>query len=611
MFCLLAFTSLTSKSIAQNLCTGTTPCVTTWHNDNNRTGWQKNETTLCSTGTGCTQVNQNSFGYLWQWGPNINGVPMGRIYAQPLAVAGVSTNNPNCDPCDLVFIADEKDLLYAFSAESNSQTPVWGPIDLAGAVGGTYLNCSQYQNYGPCSNQYGGVFSGATVGVTGTPVIDTQASPPTLYAAATVGVSGSVYYYLIAVDITKGTVLGSIKIDGKVPGVAPSACGIAVPLPGDVVNFNSTSNNYIQRSALLLLNHNVYVAFAAGDHLELENGWLFGYQFTNGSFPSPTVFATTPYGTGGGIWQSGGGPASDGSFIYFATGNGSFYEGRPPGPPEPPINAGSTLLKLAPSSLTVQDYYTPWNVFSFSNNEGLCAADEDFGSGGVLVFPDAFYNGLSLVVNADKQSNLYLANTAAGSMGGFNPSANCTGNFNDVQCITTPPIPGNDPGQGYWASPAYWHYRDSQNSDHYMLYYSASTESLSVAPKPLNGYQLQTSGSPGPIASATPTLTTGNVLFCHFSPTPSGSSSTTASGTGIVWAIEHPNKDPQDCLAAQEIPHAALHAFDATTLVELYDSNKPAIDTKVGKFVTFSTPTIFNAHVYIGTQTEVDVFGVQ
>jgi hypothetical protein len=33
--------------------------------------------------------------------------------------------------------------------------------------------------------------------------------------------------------------------------------------------------------------------------------------------------------------------------------------------------------------------------------------------------------------------------------------------------------------------------------------------------------------------------------------------------------------------------------------------------TTVGKFVTFSTPTIFNAHVYMGTQTEVDVFGVQ
>jgi hypothetical protein len=72
MFCMLAFTSLTSMSYAQN--------VTTWHNDNNRTGWQQNETTLCASAqTGCTQVTRTSFGLLWQWGVT------GRIYAKPLS----------------------------------------------------------------------------------------------------------------------------------------------------------------------------------------------------------------------------------------------------------------------------------------------------------------------------------------------------------------------------------------------------------------------------------------------------------------------------------------------------------------------------------------------
>ena len=60
--CLLALTSLSSMSFAQN--------ETTWHNDNNRTGWQQNETTLYATGTG--HVSQSNFGLLWKW-------PVGRI----------------------------------------------------------------------------------------------------------------------------------------------------------------------------------------------------------------------------------------------------------------------------------------------------------------------------------------------------------------------------------------------------------------------------------------------------------------------------------------------------------------------------------------------------
>jgi hypothetical protein len=46
--CLFALTSLTSASYAQN--------VTTWHNDNNRTGWQQNETSLTTS-----TVSQSTF----------------------------------------------------------------------------------------------------------------------------------------------------------------------------------------------------------------------------------------------------------------------------------------------------------------------------------------------------------------------------------------------------------------------------------------------------------------------------------------------------------------------------------------------------------------------
>lgn len=312
--------------------------------------------------------------------------------------------------------------------------------------------------------------------------------------------------------------------------------------------------NHIQRSALLLLPvggvNTLYVAFAPGDG-ESENGWMFGYSFNSGVFSQTAIFSSTPFGTGGGIWQSGAGPASDGNYIYAATGNGTFSYVTP-GPPSTleVLNYGDSLLKLNPTNLTVFDYYTPSDVFTY-NGTGRCTPpnDEDFGSGGVLLpFSDFTYNTMNVVINADKESNLYVANTTG--LGGFNASGG-----NNVQTITTPPKPQNDPTQGYWASPAYWKYT-SGSTINYMLYHSATMQSTAagVAPEAINGYKLLTSGPSGPIPT---TYASTNILFCDYSPTPSVSSSGTAATTGIVWAIEHQNQDNPsvpDC-NGNYIPH--------------------------------------------------------
>jgi hypothetical protein len=120
VFCLLALTSLTPALHAQSAN------VTTWHNDNNRTGWQQNETILRATGTGA--INQSNFGLLWQW------TVTGPVYAQPLAVTYPQTIGSCNNPCSLVFIATEQDMLYAFNAASSLSTPVWPALNLAQAV---------------------------------------------------------------------------------------------------------------------------------------------------------------------------------------------------------------------------------------------------------------------------------------------------------------------------------------------------------------------------------------------------------------------------------------------------------------------------------------------
>jgi hypothetical protein len=80
-----------------------------------------------------------------------------------------------------------------------------------------------------------------------------------------------------------------------------------------------------------------------------------------------------------------------------------------------------------------------------------------------------------------------------------------------------------------------------------------------------------------------------------------------------VWVIEHQNsRTPLDCSGT--FTNAALHAFAAvpngTALTELYNSATTSANKYIGNGTTFSTPTVFNGRVYMGTQTEVDVFGL-
>jgi hypothetical protein len=454
----------------------------------------------------------------------------------------------------------------------------------------------------------------------------------TLYVVAAVyfSASASVGYYLFALNITNvASTVQTIQIGGTVNGFAPSGmnskCTSTYPHSG-TITFDS---NHLQRSALLLLPvggvNTVYVAFAP--YPENYNGWIFGYTFNGTSFSQTALFNSTPYGTGGGFWGSGAGPASDGTSIYTATANGTLFD--PNGiSPVIPVDIGDSLLKLT-SNLTVADYYAPYDALNYAGT-GLCKNDEDFGSGGVMLIPAPFtYNGMSVVVNADKQSNLYFANQA--NLGKFTSGTICASSTNNIQCITTPALHSNDLVQGYWSSPAYWF-----DGSHSWLYYSATMDGSAlfcsgttlcqngfgppgVSPEAINAYQLQSS-TPGPIPSATPFAKT-STLFCDYSPTPSVSSNPqNLAGSGIVWAIEpDQNKDNQqgnnnpDCASGTNntnlVPNAALHAFSATNLAtELYTSR--GVTTTINKAGGFVSPTVFNGQVYVGADSQVEVFGL-
>jgi hypothetical protein len=138
-----------------------------------------------------------------------------------------------------------------------------------------------------------------------------------------------------------------------------------------------------------------------------------------------------------------------------------------------------------------------------------------------------------------------------------------------------------------------------------------------AAPYSIYAYQLATSGSSGPISQTATAKSAYPDLFCPYAHTPSVSSNPNSPATtGIVWTIEHQNSrnngTTNDCGGNDngQYHHAALHALNAESLATLYDSAKGSANQDISQTTTFSTPTVFNGQVYMGTQQEVDVFGL-
>jgi hypothetical protein len=148
-------------------------------------------------------------------------------------------------------------------------------------------------------------------------------------------------------------------------------------------------------------------------------------------------------------------------------------------------------------------------------------------------------------------------------MGKFNPNSN--GNYQELS--------GALPG-GIWSMPAFANGR---------LYYGPVGQ-------PILEFQFQNAK-----LLTTPVAETSN-SFGYPGATPSISSNKGANV--IVWAAENTNP-------------AVLHAYNAKTLVELYNTNQAADERdQFGAGNKYITPLIINGKVYVGTTTGVGVFGL-
>lgn len=491
------------------------------HNDLGRTGQMLAETTLT-----LANVNSASFGKVAFLAGD------GKVDAQPLFVTSLSIGGT---PHDVVYVVTEHDSVYAYDAATFAQ--LW-KVSLIGS-GETPSDDRGCQNITP------------EIGITSTPVIDrNRGTNGVLYAVAMTKDSGGAYHHrLHALDLTTGA-----EVLGGPTEIAATYPGNGAGSVNGIITFNPSLHT--ERAALTLVGGNIYMGWTAHCMAGAYTGWLMAYSAD--TLKQTSVLNITPNGSQGSIWMAGSGMASDGTSIYVVDGNGTF--GTTLNAQGFPIDGdfGNSLMKLSLGNLQVTDYFAMDNVVAEAN------ADNDFGSGGVMLLPDQTTSGgivKHLAVAAGKDNLIYVVDRD--SMGKFSPTAN------NIWQVLTGTLAG-----GIWGAPAYYGG---------VVYYGGMGDNLKALP--VSGAFLATTAS-----SKSPTT------FVYPGATPAVSANGTSNG--IVWAAENGTT-------------GALHAYDAGNLAhELYNSNQAGARDQWGAGNKFITPMIARGKVYVGATNGVAVFGL-
>jgi hypothetical protein len=530
--------------------------VFTQHNDNSRTGLNANENVLTTANVGSSATFGKKFAH------SVDGY----IYAQPLYVPGVSIGGVTHN---VVIVSTEGDSVYAFDADNNTganANPLWHAslIDTAhGATAGEQtLNSHSDLNCIDLIPQ---------VGSTSTPVIDPSAGTVYVEAKSKQPNGPQFFHRLHALDVASG--------NEKAGGPAVIAGSVPIPGGGSATFVPLNQNN---RPGLLWVNGIIYIAYASHcDSTVPYYGWVFAYNAATMSqvaIWNDTVTSTSSNGGLGGIWMSGAGIAADSAAnLFLSTGNGEFdNDGESDDDDVPAPELGDSNVRLfynGTNKLSVLDYFTPFDQLNLEHD------DTDLGSGGILLLPDQGGSHPHEFVHAGKDGTIHVIDRDQMTQADehYCPPTDCSDSDPEtVQELV------NAIG-GMWSSPAYW------NNN---IYFCGSGDNLAAF--------LLSNG----MLSASPS-THSSHTFQFPGCVPSVSANRTSNA--IVWAIDASNYGPP----AQKTPGpAVLYALGGDTLALLWNSSQAAGGRdKAGSAVKFSVPTVANGKVYVGTATELDVYG--
>jgi hypothetical protein len=448
---------------------------------------------------------------------------------------------------NVLYVVTEHDSVFAFDADAIPCQSVWSQ---------TFIDPSNGTTSIPSADIPGGEI-GTEVGIAGTPVIDRASS--TLYVVARTkedGPFGPVYVQrLHALDIATGSekLGGPTVITAGVPGTGDGNSG------SGLVVFDSLAQS--QRAAIALAAGKLYITFGGHSESSSYHGWLLVYDAS--TLVQVAAFNTTPNRSHGGFSETGAGvaagPDADSTIkLYAPAGHGTFDSSL-----TAPFrkDLGQTLLKFQPSrNLAITDSFTPGNQATLTVNRS------DFATAGVLVLPDQIGAiNPRLAVAAGTSGVLYVANRD--NLGGYVSSG-----ADQVLKETNITLP-------VYSLPAYW-----QNT----IYVAAAGDSLKA-------YAL----SGGALADA-PSSQSAAIIG---TPGAAPAISSNAGSGGIVWII--------DSSGADSGAPAILRAFDASNVArELYNSTNKAQDA-AGPAAKYAVPSVANGKVFVGTQTEMTVYGLQ
>lgn len=593
--------------------------VLTQHNNPERSGANLNETILTPK-----EVQSGRFGRLFHWDVD------GQIYGQPLFVSDVEYQGRTID---MVIVTTMKNSVYAFEAPAPdsyrqpSKRFLWH-------IGSDQLGTPLHFDYLPMHWWILGHNIQPSIGIVATPVVDK--SRGTIFVTAKVlrpggRIEGDADYTLNAIDLLKGTLKNRVRIEASFSDAK-----------GSSARFQARFQ--LQRASLLEANDRIYLAFASHQDTRPYHGWVLAYDAD--SLQLVATYCSTCGNVRadkcdgsclGGIWQAGGGPASDREGnVYVITGNGSF---------------NTKVHDLSTSFIKLDKDLKPLGSWTPANFDCLNRTDADLGSAGPLLLEDG-----NLLVGGGKEGVLYAISTRrlTGTLiGGAKASVR---GHSRGPCLRKDPTPDDGGvGEAYSAiqaaplwqdsfvmdvlrlvepavlsqgfhhihgGPVLWKARDDSKGDRNLVFVFAERDLL-------RAYEYNNGFVDWAVQGDRPRDTFHSRCKNSERGMPGGFLALSADGSdpasGIVWA-SMPQRD-EDALS--NIVPGVLRAYkaysDTDTLEEIWNSvagaNPPttcaddphsAGDDYVDLFAKFVSPTVAKGKVYLATFSgRLVVFGLK
>jgi hypothetical protein len=532
--------------------------VTTYHYDNLRTGWNSSETTISASAL------SHKFGV-------VATVQLDdQVDAQPLIVPNLNVAGKMHD---VVYVATESNSIYGIDA-SNGQ--ILTQTNLGPPVSWELLGC---------------VNNGPNLGIVGTPVIDVNANALFVIAYVNLSPSGPSYQ------------LHRLNLLTLQDTVAPITIAASHTLgDGSTYYFNAAYQR--QRPGLLELNlptgSFVYAGFGSFCDYgsQYSRGWVMGWDASElGSLsgspsqlndtqttadvvahgypdpPNPPMFLSS-------VWMSGFGIASDGTSLYFSTGNSDCnwtVSGNPC--PSSTTWTGTTHIQESvarlSSGLALEGVFTP---SSSPNTFELDQQDADLGSGGVMLFPTGDATYPNLAVAAGKDGRLFVLDP--NNLGG-----NLLGAYGIGSC---------------WCGPSYFEGSDGVR------------RIVTSGGSPLRVWRVDMSPSPTLTQEAQAPISTGQDSGFFTSVSSNG----TTAGSAIIWAVGRPTGAGANPTAVNLFAFAATPSSGSATLNQLFSAPAGSWPHTGGN--ANIVPVVANGKVYVAsayldgsgnTRGQLNIFG--